>query len=64
MTVAQLINKLKKFPPDAKIVMHNTDVFVEGMYYVTKAEYDNTMGEEQVEIMTDYKKTAKGWEDD
>ena len=63
MTVTQLINKLKKFPPDAKVVMHNTEVFVDGMYYITKVE-DATMDEPQVEIGTDYAKIARGWEDD
>ena len=61
MTVKQLMNKLKRMPEDAKVVMYNQDLFVNGMYYATDAEYDETMGEPQVEIMTDYERIAKGW---
>lgn len=63
MTVAQLIKKLSKMPQDAKIIMSNENMYINGMYYVTKVSYDETMGEPQVEIETDYKKIAKGWEE-
>lgn len=63
LTVKQLMNKLSKMPEDAKIVMCNHDVYNDGMYYVDNAQYDDTMDEPQVEIMSEYKRIAKGWED-
>lgn len=62
MTVKELIKKLSKMPQEAEIVMFNSHSYIDGMYYVTKVSYDETMGEPQVEIETDYKKIAKGWE--
>ena len=61
MTVKQLMNKLKRMPEDAKVVIYNNEMYCKGMYYATEAEYDETMGEPQVEIMTDYARIAKGW---
>lgn len=63
MTVGELIKKLSKMPQEAKIVMFNDAMYEHGMYYVTKVSYDETMGEPQVEIETNYKKIAKGWEE-
>ena len=62
MTVKQLMNKLKRMPEDAKVVIYNDEMNGDGMYYATDAEYDETMGEPQVEIKTDYERIAKGWE--
>ena len=62
MTVKQLMNKLKRMPEDAKVVIYNDEMNGDGMYYATDAKYDETMGEPQVEIKTNYERIAKGWE--
>ena len=53
MTVKQLINKLKKYPEDAKIVVDNDECYFDGIYFVTSVEeYE----EGTVLIATDYEK--------
>lgn len=62
MTVKQLIRKLSKMPEDAKIVIFNSEMYGDGMYYADDAKYDDTMGEPQVEITLDYDgDEPKGW---
>ena len=60
MTVKQLIRKLSKMPEDAQVVMYNHDLFIDGMYYVTGVK-DASLGEKQVEIISDYEQIARGW---
>ena len=38
MTVKQLINKLKKYPEDAKIVVDNEESCFAGIYFATSIE--------------------------
>lgn len=53
MTVKQLINKLNKYPEDAKIVVDNDESCFDGIYFATSIEeYEEGM----VLIATDYKK--------
>lgn len=61
MTVKQLIRKLSKCPEDAKVIMYNSDAYIDGMYYVTEVTTNDTMGESQVEIGTNYERMVKGW---
>ncbi len=59
MTVKQLINKLKKYPEDAKIVVDNDESYFSGTYFATSVEeYE----EGTVLIATDYKKRLEEWE--
>ena len=59
MTVKQLMNKLKKYPEDAKIVVDNDESFFDGIYYATSVEeYEEGM----VLIATDYEKKVDEWE--
>lgn len=38
MTVTELIERLRSYPPDAKIVVENTDMFINGFYMATEVE--------------------------
>lgn len=38
MTVKQLMNKLKKYPEDAKIVVDNDESYFPGIYFATSVE--------------------------
>lgn len=59
MTVKQLINKLKKYPEDAKIVVDNDESCFPGIYFATSVdEYE----EGTVLIATDYRKMVDEWE--
>lgn len=59
MTVKQLINKLKKYPEDAKIVVDNDECYFGGTYFATSVEeYEEGV----VLIATDYKKRLEEWE--
>lgn len=40
MTVKQLINKLKKLPDDAKVIVVNSDVYINGLYETKGIHYD------------------------
>lgn len=53
MTVKQLMNKLKKLPQDATVVICNEELFEDGCYKVTDVDFDSSCNE--VEIATDYK---------
>jgi hypothetical protein len=53
MTVKQLINKLKKYPEDANVVLYNDEAYFDGAYFATDVEeYEEGV----VLIATDYKK--------
>lgn len=53
MTVKQLINELKKYPENAKVVLDNDERYIDGIYFATGfEEYEEGM----VWIATDYKK--------
>lgn len=52
MTVELLIKQLQNLPPDATVVMDNTELFVGGTYKITGVDYDNENN--FVEILTDY----------
>ena len=59
MTVKQLMNKLKKCPEDAKIVVDNNEGYFDGVYFATSVEeYE----EGTVLIATDYEKWVDKWE--
>lgn len=59
MTVKQLMNKLKKYPEDAKIVVDNDESCFDGIYFATSVEeYE----EGTVLIATDHKKRVDEWE--
>ncbi len=59
MTVKQLMNKLKKYPEDAKIVVDNDESCFDGIYFATSVEeYE----EGTVLIATDYRKRLDEWE--
>lgn len=61
MTVKQLINKLKKYPSDAKVVVYNDESYFDGAYFATGVEeYEEGV----VWIATDYKKRLKNWDED
>ena len=38
MTVAELIEKLRTFPQNAEVIVNNTDVYLNGYYYVTDVD--------------------------
>lgn len=40
MTVKQLINKLKKLPEDAKVIVVNSDAHINGLYETKDIDYD------------------------
>lgn len=59
MTVKQLINKLKKYPEDAKVVLDNDESHIDGIYFATGVEeYEEGV----VLIATDYTKRVDKWE--
>ena len=60
MTVKQLMNKLKKMPEDAIIVVPNTSNYFDGEYKATTVESWEDDGK-YVTIDTDYKKAI--WTD-
>jgi len=65
LTVKDLKKKLESFPDDGKIVFFNTDTFIPGMYYVTDVTvWKKHMSEDefQVELESNHKSIAKGWE--
>ncbi len=66
MRVKDLIKKLEKCDPEAKIIIENTEVYVPGMYYVTSIDtniFETNDGHEiQVILDSNYKSRAKGWD--
>lgn len=61
MTVKQLINKLKKYPEDANVVLDNDESCIDDIYFATSVEeYEEGV----VLIATDYKKRLKNWYED
>jgi len=61
MTVKQLMNKLKKYPEDANVVLDNDESCLDGIYFATSVEeYEEGV----VLIATDYKKRLKNWDED
>ncbi len=65
LTVKDLKKKLEKLPDDGKIVFFNTDTFIPGMYYVTSVTiWKKNMSEDefQVELESNHKSIAKGWD--
>jgi len=61
MTIKQLINKLKKYPEDAKIVVDNDESCFDGKYFATSVEeYEEGM----VLIATDYRKRLEDGNND
>lgn len=63
MTVETLIRVLQTLPKDAQVVFPNTDMYDEGIYYVTQLQTfcGATDEEPQVLLESDYKEIAKGW---
>lgn len=59
MTVKQLINKLKKMPEDATVVVVNDKMYADGIYEVTSKEIDHFPYNNLVVIGTDYKHTKE-----
>lgn len=53
MIVKQLMNKLKKLPEDATVVVCNEELFEDGYYKATDIDFDSSCNE--VEILTDHK---------
>ena len=60
LSVADLIEILQTMPQDAKVIVNNTDMFIEGAYYATRdsIELYDSNGEKQVEIGTNYNTQA------
>lgn len=60
LSVADLIEILQTMPQDAKVIVNNTDMFIEGSYYATRdsIEVYDSNGEKQVEIGTNYNTQA------
>ena len=63
MTVKELIKKLQKCNPNAKVIFENDDYYYDGMYYVTGIERWEDDDEIQVELLSNHKRIAKGWEE-
>ncbi len=64
MTVKELIKKLQKCNPNAKVIIENDDSYVNGMYYATSIEQWEDDEEIQVELLSNHKRIAKGWEEE
>lgn len=56
MTVKQLINKLKKMPEDATVVIENNSMYFDGTYQVISSEVEHYPEDNTVIVGTDYKK--------
>lgn len=59
MTVAELIERLRSYPQDAKVVIPNRDAWLNGDYFVTNVtDYEHGT----VMIETDYEELLdEGW---
>lgn len=55
MTVKQLINKLKNMPEDARVVIENDAMYVNGIYQVVSSEIEYYPEDNIVIVGTDYK---------
>lgn len=66
LSVADLIEILQTMPKDAKVIVNNNDMFVNGCYYVTRDSIelykDGSHEEDQVMIGTNYNTIALGFE--
>lgn len=66
LSVADLIEILQTMPQDAKVIINNDNIFVNGYYYVTRDSIelydDNGYEEDQVMIGTNYNTIALGGE--
>lgn len=66
LSVADLIEILQTMPKDAKVIVNNNDMFVNGCYYVTRDSIelykDGSHEEDQVMIGTNYNMIALGFE--
>ena len=58
MTVKQLIKKLSKLPEDAKVIIPNADLYVNGYYAATEVD-DSFLSEGVVLIDTDYERRVE-----
>ena len=56
LTVKDLIEILNIMPQDAKVIVHNSSMFVDGDYYATRNDIElySVGGEKQVIIGTNY----------
>jgi len=59
MTVNQLINKLKKMPEDARVVIENDFMYVKGIYQVVSSEVEYYPEDNIVVVGTDYEEKVK-----
>ena len=68
MRVKDLIKKLEKCDPDAKVIIFNDDMYNNGMYYVTECRKWESIGsdneESQVELVSNHKSIASGWDEE
>lgn len=60
MTVKQLVRKLSKLPQDATVTMPNYSLYLDGDYKVTGVKL---WDENEVTIVTDYKKMVREYEE-
>lgn len=63
ITAGELIKKLQRLPPEAKVIIPNDYDYNEGIYYVTSTMTFCNGGEQQVLLDSNYKTIAKGWAD-
>lgn len=66
LSVADLIEILQTMPQDAKVIVDNDSMFVNGCYYVTRDSIelykDDSYDEDQVLIGTNHNTIALGFE--
>ena len=66
LSVADLIEILQTMPQDAKVIVNNDNMFVNGCYYVTRdcieLYADDSYEEDQVLIGTNHNTIALGFE--
>lgn len=62
LSVGDLIDILKEYPPDSKVVVENDESFYNGVYYATRdaVTFDKVDGENQVTIGTNHNTIALG----
>lgn len=62
LSAGDLIEILKKYPSDSKIVVENDEAFYNGSYYATRdaITFNNVEGENQVTIGTNHNTIALG----
>ena len=67
LSVADLIEILQGMPQDAKVIINNDNIFVNGCYYATRDSielFSDMLGEDQVMIGTNHMTLALGSEVD